>query len=172
MLAKGLSDATSVNGPQRRGRFLVIDFLSTGASREAIDTMTQAGLAGVGLRTTSQLPNACGYLAAGWACELRAHGNEFHEYSMAQATALNDPAFIAFNNNAALDLAHLGSSASWLTGDQILAVASYSNPDGNGQAPSWLSGPAPLNFWHVFFGRRPDACPSPLRFRITRFHSE
>ena len=44
-----------------------------------------------------------------------------------------------------------GTSTDWLNGDEILELVRLDNPD-NPEAPaSWISGPAPLNYFYTFF---------------------
>jgi len=50
--------------PQRAGRFIVMDFMSSRGSREAAARLESAGLAPTTIFNTEQLPNACGYLSA------------------------------------------------------------------------------------------------------------
>ena len=133
---------------QHHGRFIVLDFLSMAASAEAAKLMRDAGLHSKTLFDFSQLPNACGYLAAGWAVMLRALGLDFTNLDMATAAALNTVQFIA-GQNAKININT--APAVWLTDDQILALASADNPDGHNTAPSWLMGPAPINYFRTTF---------------------
>ena len=130
------------------GHFLVIDFLGTSAAREAAATMTQAGLTGSALLSTDQLPNACGYLAARWACMARELGQDFHSLTMDDASSVNTPEMID-EANVVLELE--GTDALWLADNQIIQLASIHNPDQNGADPSWMSGPGPLNMWRAQF---------------------
>ena len=40
-----------------------------------------------------------------------------------------------------------------VTGDDILLLASFDNPDSADTAPTWLSGPGAMNYWRVYFQR-------------------
>ena len=70
---------------------------------------------------------------------------------MATAASINVPGFITRGNTILHKPA--GSDAEWLTGDEIIALASADNPDGADTSPAWLSGPGPINFWHTHFQR-------------------
>ena len=65
-----------------------------------------------------------------------------------------DDAFIA-HANTQLGGSHAasGAVADWLTGDEILHLVSLNNPDNVETGASWLSGPAPMNFWRTHFER-------------------
>ena len=122
------------------------------ASKLAADMMEHAGLARRTIFTKTQLPNACGYDAAAWACELRALGLAFQTYPEEEAAAYNTPEFIQLFND---DLGHpsAGGEAFWLSDDQIQQLATIHNPDRPHTSPSWLHGPAPINFWEKHFAR-------------------
>ena len=49
--------------PQRAGRFIVMDFMSSSRSHEAAVCLESAGLDPTTIFNTEQLPNACGYLS-------------------------------------------------------------------------------------------------------------
>ena len=135
-----------------RGRFLVIDFLHTAQAREAADTMEAAGLARATHFNSHQLPDACGYLAAGWACELRHLGTQFQEMTHEIAAQVNTAEFIE-TQNLIRSRTDLGPTAEWLTGDEIQGMVTLNNPDGSGRDPGWLAGPAAMNHWRTHFGR-------------------
>ena len=128
------------------GRFLVIDFLSTRASREAITLLEHAGLTGTTLLARDQLDGICGHLSAAWACGARALGDDFASFSMEAAEAFNTDEFAA-EATTTLGMSEVG----WLSGDQILELAAAHNPDGDGRDAAWLSGPGPFNMWRVHF---------------------
>ena len=73
---------------------------------------------------------------------------------MATASAINTPAIIAAQN---VRLGHptFGSTAYWLSGEDIILLATAGNPDPPSphHEPAWLSGPGPINFWHTHFAR-------------------
>ena len=74
----------------RRGRFWIGDFLSFPASAQAAATAVSAGLVGNTCFAANQLPNACGYNAAGWAMRLNRLGSDhFHELTCDEAAAVN-----------------------------------------------------------------------------------
>ena len=128
---------------QRHGRAIVLDFLSMSASADAAKLMRDAGLHVTTRFAFSQLPNLCGYLSAGWAVMLRALGLDFAELDMATAAAINTPPF-AHQQNTKLDIDD--PRAIWLSDDQILKLAHIDNPDQPNTPPTWLHGPAPINY--------------------------
>merc|ERR1719482_1189825 len=71
---------------------------------------------------------------------------------MDTAASINVPEYIIVGNQI-LGFDFNGAHAHWLTGDQVLFLASEYNPDGAGAAPGWFSGPGPFNFWQTFFAR-------------------
>jgi len=111
--------------------------------------MAQSGLAGTTLFTTEQLPNACGYLAAYWACKVRELEQHFTAMTLDQARAKNNAGDIEVANVILNVMSQ--SDAVWLSGDQIHAIATAFNPDGIGADPSWLHGPGPFNMWRTHF---------------------
>lgn len=142
--------------PQSRapngGDMIVLDALSMQQSREAAALGEQAGLTVTTHFSTDQLPNACGYLAAAWACHLRSLGAAFAGMTAADAGAYNNAVHIMRQNALLGKFAH-GDQAVWLTGEEIISLATEDNPDGPGTSPGWLSGPGPMNFWRTYFGR-------------------
>ena len=66
-------------------------------------------------------------------------------------TPRNSSSFSNFND----DLGHpsAGGEAFWLSDDQIQQLATIHNPDRPHTSPSWLHGPAPINFWEKHFAR-------------------
>lgn len=141
----------TLEGSRRTGEFIVIDFLGTVQAHDAMSHMTNAGLAGRGILRYDQLPNACGYNSAAWSCMLRELGPNFHSLSEDNALAVNNPEMIKAINFK------LGKGptavADWLSDDDILQAVTFDNPDGEMQSPHWLSGPAPMNFWRIYFDR-------------------
>ena len=133
---------------QRHGRFIILDFLSTAASADAARLMRDAGLHEKTHFAFSQLPNACGYLAAAWAVMLRALALDFTDLDMATASAVNTVQFIRDQN---VKLGIDDPRAVWLTDDQILRLATMDNPDAGQASPAWLSGPAPINYFRTTF---------------------
>ena len=134
------------------GRFIVIDFLNSQQAREAADVMEAAGLERNTLFSYDQLPDACGFVAAGWVCELRHLADSFHELTMETAQHVNSREFIEIQNFAR-GRAELGFEAEFLTGDEVQQIVTLNNPDGIGTDPHWLSGPGPMNYWRLHFSR-------------------
>ena len=88
----------------------------------------------VPLNATTQLPDACGYLGASWACRARILGNDFDQMTIDHAETYNDPDQIWGQNEIlepCLELYASQRNAEWLTGDQILRLVSLENPDHN-----------------------------------------
>ena len=154
----------SPSGPRATGRFIVLDFLSLSASANARDHMLSAGLYGRTIFTNTQRPNICGYLSAGWACEMRNLAPDFDSFDGETAETINSPEFVQ-RANLVLGKESLGSTGDLLTGDEILRLAAEFNPDvpieprigADGQpidrSTKWLSGPAPYNHWMIHFDR-------------------
>ena len=82
---------------------------------------------------------------------LRALGANFTMLTAENANAINVPGF------AAAQRPRIGKAAddtSWLTGDEILMLATLDNPDGaNIDARAWMRGPAHLGYHHTFFAQ-------------------
>ena len=57
------------------------------------------------------------------------------------------------NDHLDVALAHRGPNQRFITDDEVQRLATLDNPDAAGTNPSWLSGPAPVNFWKVHFAR-------------------
>ena len=128
-------DAVVLPRAPQGGRFLVVDFLSVRASRDAIAVLEGMGLVGTSLLSHDQIDNnICGHLSAAWACAVHALGQDFTTFSMEAANAFNTDEF-ATEATATLRMPQVG----WLLGDQILELATAHNPDGEGQDPGWLS---------------------------------
>ena len=124
-----------------------LEALEVRGSRDAVQHAVQLSV------VVSQLPDSCGYNSAAWACLLRSLGFEFHSLTMdAAAAAVDDPEFIRAQN-ALLGLESWGTRAKQLTGDESVNLISQHNPDGITTGASWLSGPAPVNFWRTHFER-------------------
>ena len=151
--AKALCKKLRPTGPAARfpratngGRFLIVDFLASPQARDAALVMSTAGLTGQSLLTMQQRPDMCGHLGAAWACAVRAQGNEFHTFSFDVAAVFNtveyDVEFNAVLNHA---------QTKWLSGDEILELATARNPDNLSSDPAWLNGPGPFNFWRAHF---------------------
>jgi hypothetical protein len=127
------------------GRSLVLDFMSHAKSKEAADMLEGAGLEGHTQFATSQLPSACGYLAAGWVAVLNQLAAMFHTLDFATADALNTTAWVkTANQHLNLD----SEEAVWLTGDQVLQLTDAII---TGTTPG--IGPAPMNFWRATVDR-------------------
>ena len=131
------------------GRSIVLDWLSMPQSRDTQTMMEAAGLASRACFSRDQLPDACGYLATGWAAMLRSLKDAFQSLECSVAAEINVPPFIA-TANAHLQLPT--KDAVQLTSDQILQLAAAINPDGPGSA-SWLHSPMPQNLFNAFFAR-------------------
>ena len=140
-----------------RGRAVVLDF----GAYSPVSAQAVRHLRANGLTTndrcinTHQLPNACGYLAAGWCILLRHMGAAFDQVTTANANVLNSQAFIAqCNYELGLDGANGRlDSGVFLTGDQILGLIDRRvDPDERGNL-RWVSGPMPLNLFYQYFDR-------------------
>ena len=165
----GGADECQTQEPKERraGRCLVVDFLSSPQSAMVAREMEMAGLTCNRLFATTQLPDACGYLGASWACRARILGNDFDQMTMDDAEIYNDPDQI-WRQNEILELYASQTNAEWLTGDQILRLVSLENPDHDhpDEMPeaeqlgaNWFHSPSPLNFWRTLFARtiaKPD----------------
>lgn len=130
------------------GRFIVIDLLHSQQATQAVTLMREAGLVGPAIFGKDQLPDACGYLCAGWAVLLRTLGPAFDTLDASTARSLNTEAFLVAQNNVLSK-----ASTVWLTDDDILSLVTTSNPDAPNSDPHWLAGPGPFNFWRAFFLR-------------------
>lgn len=134
------------------GKFLVVDFLSSTASASAAALMREAGIESKTIFRTDQMANACGYLAADWACMARARGMEFDGLDEMTTRSANEERRIhELNFELGIEKPNAGSAAVWLLGEQILEIATAINPDGPGRNAAWLSGPGPFNFWRDAF---------------------
>eukprot|EP00900_Chrysochromulina_parva_P003084 jgi/Chrpa1/12777/Chrysochromulina_OHIO_Genome00021614-RA len=138
--------------PQRAGRFIVMDFLSSSGSRESADCMASAGLTPTTLFNKEQLPNACGYLSAAWACSLRLKGPEFTMMDMASARKPNQKHYVADRN---VELGHTRdpSIGQFLETAEVQKLVTLHNPDAPNTDPSWLAGPGSFNQWRAYFQR-------------------
>jgi hypothetical protein len=126
--------------------------LGTAQARSVAELMTQSGLTPHTIFLHNQLPDSCGYNSEAHACMVRELGDQFHTLDEHIAASVSTPGFIRLQNEK-LNKGELGTTAYWLTGDDILHLAFLDNPDGASTSPSWLSGPGPLNFWRVHFQR-------------------
>ena len=86
---KNVVDPGAKTTAHKGGRFLVLDWLSFPESRETVDMMQAAGLNGRQCFERSQLPDACGYLATGWAALLHRQGDAFDQVECNEAGTLN-----------------------------------------------------------------------------------
>ena len=152
------------------GRFVVIDFLGNGcaAARDASATMTAAGLTPHSHFSNTQHDDACcGHLAAGWAVKLRELGANF--------ASITSNAVAEENTQVSIDLKKQilqHPETQWLREEEIQQIATQLNPDGPGLSPSWLSGPGPINSWHVHFARTLASQPLHGRVHIMVVNSE
>ena len=145
-------EGSGVRRAPKGGRFLVIDFLSTRASALAATTMEEAGLAPATLFNMEQLPDACGYLAAGWACLLSDLGLDFQTLDMETASSVNTAPVITTQNER-LGNPELGATARWLSDDDVLTLVDAGDPSPEPNGRRWLSGPGPINYWRSHFAR-------------------
>ena len=138
---------------------IVLDFLSSRGSAAVATLGVQAGLSITTVFGTAQLPDACGYLAAGWAClmreNLRHEGIDFTDVCYGRATQFNSAEFIAYAHERLANVygaqpRYTGTDASRLEIAEIQALASQMNPDGTSDVP-WLSGPSAFNNWRAHF---------------------
>jgi hypothetical protein len=138
--------------PQRAGRFIVMDFLSSSRSREAAERLESAGLDPTTIFNTEQLPNACGYLSAAWACSLRLLGLDFTMMDMESARIPNRCEYIALRN---FELGHTRdpSSGQFLETVEVQKLVTLHNPDAPNTDPSWLAGPGSFNHWQEYLQR-------------------
>ena len=138
--------------PQRAGRFIVMDFLSSSGSRESADCMASAGLTPTTLFNKAQLPNASGYLSAAWACSLRREGLKFTMMDMASAQIPNQKQYVADRN---VELGHTRDTSigQFLETAEVQKLVTLHNPDAPNTDPSWLAGPGSFNQWHAYFQR-------------------
>ena len=77
-------------------------------------------------------------------------GRSFFEMTMERIREYNTPAFVQLGN---ADIGIDSTVARLLTGDNILRIVSANNPDGAGQAPSWMAPPGPINLYESYFRR-------------------
>lgn len=136
----------------KKGSFMVLDFFSTHVAASAANMMSHAGLNGVTHFKTDQLQDACGYLAAAWACDLRARGVGYPFFTMEDASNYNTPMFMR-EQNVKLNHESRGERAEWLEVNDIMKLMTMDNPDGHGASPSWLMGVMPINHWSDAFHR-------------------
>ena len=138
--------------PQRAGRFIVMDFMSSSRSREAAERLESAGLDPTTIFNTEQLPNACGYLSAAWACSLRLLGLDFTMMDMDSARIPNRDEYIALRNS---ELGHTRepSSGQFLETVEVQKLVTLHNPDAPNTDPSWLAGPGSFNHWQEYLQR-------------------
>ena len=69
---------------------------------------------------------------------------------MEQAAEINTPSFIHLQN-IKLGKEALNEEGVFLTGDEVLHLVHIDNPDDPGTSPTWLSGPAPINYFKQRF---------------------
>ena len=147
-LSAGLANA---NLRKRTGRAIVIDYYNYAKSVLLADHIRRAGLSVKTLFSGLQAtPYQCGHNTAGWACMLRALGQDFQALTNDIAGSINVPAYPQAQN---VRIGKAVGDTSWLTGDEIIKLVSLDNPDANGQNPKWLRGPAPLNYFYTFFAQ-------------------
>ena len=137
--------------PKRKGNYLVADMgAASGTAARAALMMLESGLAGSELLSHDQLALTCAYNSANWAMEARRMGRSFFEMTMERIREYNTPAFVQLGN---ADIGIDSTVARLLTGDNILRIVSANNPDGAGQAPSWMAPPGPINLYESYFRR-------------------
>jgi hypothetical protein len=144
---------------QNCGRYIVIDFLASAEGHEVAMVLGAAGLTGTKLFSNDQIPNACGHLAAGWACALRALGTEFHTLTKEAAAVYNTERFVTHAKSV---LKH--SVTKWLFTEEVQEVATEQNPDGPDEDPYWLNGPGPLEHWRAHFVQTREMTEEHLEF--------
>lgn len=130
---------------------IVIDYMASDTVAAAVAHIEQAGLTTRTLLNNDQATDfQCGHNAAAWACMLRALSFNFVGLNETMVSAVNTAAFAAQQN---VKLGKDAADSSWLTGDEIIALAAANNPDGEHTSPAWLSGPCPINFFYTHFDR-------------------
>ena len=136
--------------PKRKGNYLVADMgAASGTAARAALMMLETGLAGSELLSHDQLPNTCAYNSANWAMD-NTPASANWEMTMERIREYNTPAFVQLGN---ADIGIDSTVARLLTGDNILRIVSVNNPDGAGQAPSWMAPPGPINLYESYFRR-------------------
>ena len=131
------ADATGPTGSPRGSAF-VIDFSNCSSrSRDTAQFLRDEGLTCRTLFSNNQLSNSCGYNSAKWACMLRELGSErFLTLTREQASVVLQPAFIVQQN---MRLGYGSTTeAEWLDAREILRLATYDNPEGQGESPWWV----------------------------------
>ena len=156
-----LGEPTTGADGERSGSYIVItgegaDFPNAPRAKEAVHRMEAAGLTG-NTFFLSQPPHACGYLAAGWVTMLHAAGQQFDALGMEDIVSINTPEYLGLSN-VHLGKAHLGTMATPLWCDEVLALAAALVVAPSGRLP-WLSGPGPFNLWTTQFQRTLGAQP-------------
>ena len=164
-------EAELASQTSRNGRAVVIDFFSNPSSMAARHLFAEAGLEVNSLFSRNQLPMACGYLSAAWACALRERGDEtFFDYTLEDAATFNHPAYIQQVNTHILNRPHLGTTAdpSMLTGEDVIRIVTTCNPDRSDRTrgAKWFSSPMPMNF---FESRVAETVANPSKHGKTHF---
>ncbi len=157
--------------PQRAGRFIVMDFMSSSRSREAAERLESAGLDPTTIFNTEQLPNACGYLSAAWACSLHRLGLDFTMIDMERARIPNRFEYIALRN---LEFGHTRdpSSGQFLETVEVQKLVTLHNPDARNTNPSWLAGPGSFNRWQECLKRTLEEANEHGRVHIMIVNTE
>ena len=137
-----ISTPPTVAAHRQRGRAIVIDRYPSAESGHVVQMLRANGLATTAVRAPGQLPNACGYHAAQWACNLHELGKAFDMFDLEKSQAAISPAKIAAAN------AHLGKprlDAELLLAEEVMSLITWQQGHTN---LNWLSGVMSLNHFH------------------------